>query len=111
MSDEEFFDFLAGLLAQVEPRTLDNRHYEQAITYPWGRRPGSCLVSDGRVEDLDEVDPELLAERVPLLAYGANGSPERLALKLAHLPEGHRRAAILAGWLSDFDVGATAQPP
>src|SRR5215204_3212280 len=70
--------------------------------------PGSCLVTDEGVEDLANVDAsrrkELVgkyvgesADRVPLLAYGANGSPERLALKLAHLPEGHREALILAG--------------
>src|SRR5215208_365021 len=78
--------------------------------------------SDEGVEDLANVDAsrrkELVgkyvdesADRVPLLAYGANGSPERLALKLAHLPEGHREALILAGNLEGFDVGAAAQPP
>jgi hypothetical protein len=51
------------------------------------------------------------ADRVPLLTYGANGSPERLALKLAHLPDGDREALILAGDLEGFDVGAAAQPP
>jgi hypothetical protein len=51
------------------------------------------------------------ADRVPLMAYGANGSPERLALKLAHLPDGHREALILAGDLEGFDVGVAAQPP
>lgn len=51
------------------------------------------------------------ADRVPLLAYGANGSPGRLALKLAHLPDGHREALILAGDLEGFDVGVAAQPP
>jgi hypothetical protein len=50
-------------------------------------------------------------DRVPLLAYGANGSPERLALKLAQLPEADREALILAGDLEGFDVGAVAQPP
>jgi hypothetical protein len=50
-------------------------------------------------------------ERIPLLAYGANASPRRLALKLAHLPEGHREALILAGRLDDYDVAAAAQLP
>ena len=36
---------------------------------------------------------------------------ERLALKLAHLPEADHEALILAGDLEGFDVGATAQPP
>src|SRR5215216_3751466 len=95
MSDEEFFEFLAGLLAQVAPRTLGDAHFEQAISYPWGRPPGSCLVIGGQGDDLadmpadrrDELVGEYLhaPDRIPLLAYGANASPERLELKLQHL--------------------------
>lgn len=122
MSDEEFSEFLAGLLEAIGTRELEDEHYERAIGYPWERPPGSCLVTDEGVKDLGDVDAsrriELVsdyvdesADRVALLAYGANGSPERLALKLAHLPDGHREALILAGDLEDFDVGAAAQPP
>jgi hypothetical protein len=122
MSDEAFFEFLAGLLEAIGTRELEDEHYERAIGYPWERPPGSCLVTDEGVEDLVDIDAsrqeELVAEyvdesadRLPLLAYGANGSPERLALKLAHLPDGHREALILAGDLQGFDVGAAAQPP
>jgi hypothetical protein len=121
MTDEEFFDFLAGLLAQLGARALEDQHYELALTYPWGRAPGSCLVTGGEVEDLADMAADrreqLVREylhapdRIPLLAYGANASPERLALKLEHLDEAHRRALILAGDLEDFDVGATAQGP
>jgi hypothetical protein len=122
MSDGEFLEFLAGLLEAIGTRELEDEHYERAIGYPWGRPPGSCLVTDEGVKDLGDIDAgrrsELVSEyldesadRLPLLAYGANGSPERLALKLAHLPDGHREALILAGDLEDFDVGAAAQPP
>ncbi len=122
MSDDEFFEFLAGLLEAIGARELEDEHYERAIGYPWERPPGSCLVTDEGVEDLADIDAsrrkELVGEyvdesanRVPLLAYGANGSPERLALKLAHLPDGHREALILAGDLEGFDVGAAAHPP
>ncbi len=122
MSDEQFLEFLAGLLEQVGTRDeLSDEHYQQAITYPWERPPGSCYVTDKGVEDLTDIDSrrrqELVGEylesdhRIPLLAYGANGSPERLALKLSHLPEGDREALILAGYLKGFDVGAAAQPP
>src|SRR5215204_5198793 len=121
MSDEEFFEFLAGLLEAIGTRELEDAHYERAVGYPWERPPGSCLVTDEGVEDLANVDAsrrkELVgkyvgesADRVPLLAYG-DGSPERLALKLAHLPDGNREALILAGDLEDFDVGVAAQPP
>ena len=114
MSDEQFFEYLAGLLGQVGPRTFDEAHYQQAIGYPWWRPPGSCLISGA---EIGEVDDALVSEflhadgRIPLLAYGANGSPERLALKFAHLYEEHQRALILAGDLDGFDVAATAQGP
>ena len=122
MSDEKFFDFLAGLLVAVGTRELDDEHYERAIGYPWERRPGSCFVTDEGVISLADMDAgrrqELVSryvdesvDRVPLLTYGANGSPERLALKLAHLPDGDREAVILAGDLEGFDVGAAAHPP
>ena len=122
MSSEQFLKFLAELLEAIGTRELDDEHYERAIGYPWERRPGSCLVTDKGVEDLADFDAEHReelvhkyvhesAERVPLLTYGANSSPERLALKLAHLPESDHEALILAGDLEGFDVGAVAQPP
>jgi hypothetical protein len=122
MPDEEFFALLTKLLEAVGTRELDDEHYERAIGYPWERRPASCLVTDEGVEDLSDMDAgrrdELVrryfyesADRIPLLTYGANGSPERLALKLAHLPAADHEALILAGDLEDFDVGAAAQPP
>jgi hypothetical protein len=122
MSNEQFFKLLAELLEAVGTRELDDEHYERAIGYPWERRPGSCLVTDKGVEDLVDIDAddrnELVhkyvyesAERVPLLTYGANASPERLSLKLAHLPESDHEALIIAGDLEGFDVGAAAHPP
>jgi hypothetical protein len=122
MSEVEFLQFMAGLLEAIGTRELEEEHYQRAIGYPWGRPPGSSLVTDQGVKDLGDLSAsrrielvsdyvEESADRVPLLAYGANGSPERLALKLAHLPDGHREALILAGDLEDFDVGAAAQPP
>src|SRR5881409_3889160 len=97
MSNQEFFEFLAGLLEAIGTRELDDQHYERAIGYPWERPPGSCLVTDEGIDDLADIHAsrrnQLVGEyvdesatRVRLLAYGANGSPERLALKLAHLP-------------------------
>lgn len=122
MSDEEFFAFQADLLTAIGTRELDEEHYQRAIGYPWGRPPGSCFVTDKRVESLAEMDADRrdhlvdeltssAAERIPLLAYGANGSPERLSMKLAHLPEADHEALIVAGDLKDFDVGVAAQPP
>ena len=122
MSTEEFLKFLTELLEVMPARELDDDHYERAIGYPWERRPGSCVVTDKGVEDLADLRTERRnelvhkyvyesADRVPLLTYGANSSPVRLALKLAHLPESDREALIIAGDLEGFDVGAVAQPP
>jgi hypothetical protein len=121
MSNEQFLKFLAELLQAIGTRELDDDHYERAIGYPWERRPGSCFVTDKGVDDLADLDVERrdelfqtyanAADRVPLLTYGANSSPERLALKLAHLHESDHEALILAGDLEGFDVGAVAQPP
>jgi hypothetical protein len=122
MSTEEFLKPLTELLEAMPARVLDDELYERAIGYPWERRPGSCLVTDERVEDLADIDAgrrnELVhkymyepSDRIPLLTYGANSSPERLALKLAHLSENDHEALILAGDLEGFDVGAVAQPP
>ena len=122
MSNEEFLRFSVGLLETVGKRELNDEHYVQAIGYPWERPPGSCFVTDAGVVNLVDMDDgrrqELVhryvhesEDRIPLLTYGANGSPERLALKLAHLPDEDREALILAGDLEGFDVGAAAQPP
>jgi hypothetical protein len=122
MTNEAFLQFQSGLLKAVGTRELDDEHYQRAIGYPWERPPGSCLVTDEGVKDLVDMDArrreELVsryvkdaADRIPLLAYGANGSPERLALKLAHVPPDQREALILAGYLEGFDAGAAAQVP
>jgi hypothetical protein len=122
MSTEEFLKPLTELLEAMPTRELEDEQYERAIGYPWERRPGSCLVSDKGVEDLAALGAERRkelvheyvhesADRVPLLTYGANSSPERLAIKLAHLPEGDHEGLLLAGDLEGFDVGVVAQPP
>jgi hypothetical protein len=122
MSNVEYLAFLAKLLDAIGTRQLEEEHYERAVGYPWARPPGSFFVTDEVVQRLADMDAgrreallrEYLSEsagRIRLCAYGANGSPERLALKLAHLPDGHREALVLAGDLEGFDVGAAAQPP
>jgi hypothetical protein len=122
MSNERFLRFQMELLEAIGTREMDDAHYERAVGYPWERRPGSCLVTDEGVEDLDSLEEERRtelvhrylrqsAERIPLLTYGANSSPERLALKLAHLPDADHEALIVAGDLEGFDVAPHSQPP
>ena len=56
---------------------------------------------------LDELAPRTASgrssshggERHPLLAFGSNGAPERLALKFNDLPDDERELLVLAGHL------------
>ena len=48
--------------------------------------------------------------RHPLLAFGSNGAPERLALKFTDCRDDERELLVLAGDLHDFDVGAAPMP-
>ena len=122
MSDERFLGFETELLEAIGIREMDAGNYERAVGYRWERRPGSCLVTDQGVEDLADVAHERRSEllrkylhesddRVRLLTYGANGSPGRLALKLAHLSVEDHEALIVAGDLAGFDVAPHAHPP
>lgn len=123
MGDQQFMEFFRLLLEAVGSRELKPGHYESAIGYPWPRPAGSYLLADGAVEELDDHDGRAKRvaayvdaggdrqPRIPLLAYGSNGSPERLAAKFAHLSGGDRDALIVAGRLTGFDVGASALPP
>lgn len=73
----------------------------RALSYPFGIPPGSYLLRDGRPEPLS--DPVAAVDgRTPILAFGANASPEGLGAKL-----GDRALApvpVVAGRLREFDV-------
>ena len=67
----------------------------------------------GALADLGEderrdVVAAYAADRHPLLAFGANGAPERLRARFLDLSE--RVALVLTGELHDADVGARASP-
>lgn len=120
MDDERFLELYLQLLEASSPRVFADDHYETVIGYPWARDLGSYLLSDAGVEQLDEVEERAAAytaadgsgpARFPLLAYGANRSPERLSMRFAGLPDGHRDALVLGATLAGFDVGVTAIPP
>jgi len=63
------------------------------MTYPFGRAAESFYLG---------CDDGALPAGAPLLAYGANASPERLAQKLGFPPA--PRVAALAGTLRDYAV-------
>jgi hypothetical protein len=120
MDDEAFEAFVEALLDGFPPREFEAALLERAIGYPWSRPEGPFRLVDDAVDLLEEMDAEERAAvedefeshpgRHPLLAFGANGSPEGLRIKFAHFPEPEdRRALVLTGWLHDFDVAAAAQ--
>lgn len=72
----------------------------RALTYPYAAPERSYLYRDGAAEELpDDFD---LGSREPLLSYGANASPEVLALKLAALPG--EEMPVMRAELGGFDV-------
>jgi hypothetical protein len=73
---------------------------ERAMRYPYAvpAHAFAQLGHDTLSPDEVEIDP---AERMPLLAYGSNGSPEVLARKLALSTD---PVLVEPGWLYDFDV-------
>jgi len=72
----------------------------RAAAYPFPAPLRSFVQVGDRTHDLPET-PDLVGRR-PLLAYGANASPQVLAEKLAALPE--EPLPVLRGGLADFDV-------
>ncbi|MEA2296327.1 MAG: hypothetical protein QOE86_3966 [Solirubrobacteraceae bacterium] len=114
LDDAAFQAYLERLAVLVPPgRAFDDAVLERALGYPWERPARSYLLRGGEVTLLEDVDPEaraaVRAGRHPLLAFGANGSPEGLERKLAHFPGAEDRTAlVLAGQLEGFDVGPAA---
>lgn len=73
---------------------------KRALDYPYAAPERSYLYRDGEALDLPgDLD---LAGRSPLLAYGANASPEPLARKLAARPG--EEMPVLRAELAGFDV-------
>ncbi|HET8956497.1 MAG TPA: hypothetical protein VFN18_12640 [Solirubrobacterales bacterium] len=73
---------------------------KRALDYPYEAPERSYLYRDGEAHELP-TDPDL-SGRAPLLAYGANASPEALGRKLALLPDAE--LPVLRAALAGFDV-------
>jgi hypothetical protein len=119
LDDEQFRAFVRQFIGSVPRRELTDELFAHALAYPWARPASSFILRGESASSLDELDA---AEREralslagapgrhALLAFGSNGAPERLALKLKELPEDERDLLVLAGTLHDFDVGAAPMP-
>jgi hypothetical protein len=112
LSADEFAAYARRLVGSFEPRELTDEVYARALSYPWARPAQSFVLDQGHVELLTELPRDLSAgaSRYPLLAFGANGSPDRLATRFDALEPDQRRLVALAGELHDFDVGAACAP-
>jgi hypothetical protein len=108
--DAAFRQGMLDMARSIGPREFTEELYEHALGYPWPRPLTSYLLDDGAVLDVGDDLGALTAGRFPLLAFGSNGAPDRLALKFAHLEPEQRRILVVAGDLHDFDVGASALP-
>src|SRR6476469_2422094 len=73
----------------------------RALTYPYATPDRSYLYRAGEAQPLPTDGPDL-ADRTPLLSYGANSAPEALAGKLAALPG--VELPVIRAELKDFDV-------
>jgi len=74
---------------------------KRALAYPYATPERSYLYLDGQARELPSAGPDL-SGRTPLLAYGANASPDALARKLAPLPG--VELPVLQAELEGFDV-------
>lgn len=115
LDGEEFVAYFLGIAAAWPRREFDRAAFEQAVGYPWERPAGSFVLAGEQVQPLRDLDPvaraaavaAFTAGRHPIVSFGANAAPTRLALKFAHLADGaDREALVLTGALHDHDVGA-----
>jgi hypothetical protein len=72
----------------------------RALDYPYAIPSRSYLQAGAKTLEPGEVEVDL-DERVPLLAYGSNASPQVLAAKLAAAPD---PVPVVRTALRDFDV-------
>lgn len=120
LGDEQFFAVFEDVIDAWPRREYDPAFFEHARGYPFERPPGSCVLRGETVELLRNVDPEerertiaaLTEDRHPILAFGANAAPERLAMKFGHFSdEVDREVLVLTGDLHDLDIGAVPTAP
>ena len=93
---------------------LDQKLLKVAMSYPFSRSHESFIFVNGTVEYLESyeknkinaflssIDASSIQYRVPVLAYGANASPERLKLKYSQLSSAV--FPVVKAKLIDFDI-------
>src|SRR3954451_11215077 len=89
LDDRGFADFIASFARALGKRELTPELYAHGLAYPWERPQSSYVLRDGGGSLLDELAADerasvvssFVANRHPMVGFGANAGPERLALK------------------------------
>ena len=94
--------------------SLDQKLLAVAMSYPFSRSHESFVFVNGTIEYLEsyekdklntflsDVEAPSIENRMPVLAYGANASPERLKLKFSQLSPAV--FPVIRAKLIDFDI-------
>jgi hypothetical protein len=111
-ADDTLFDLMPAFLQQLSERIgpeILTPPKEMAFTYPFGHPDRTTLVNGGEVRFPGEDEAATLqADRVPVLAIGANGSPTRLATKFLAME--NRCALLTPAELDNADICALPFP-
>ena len=112
LGDDEWLPAVMARAGDFDKPPFTEAAYQFGLAYPWDRPAGSYLLRDGEVRPITDVDLEaFIADRHPLVTFGANGAPQRLIERFAGFAEPtDRDVLVLTGQLHDFDVGANVVP-
>lgn len=120
MDEPDFLRFWLDVIGRLPDRAFTEEIFLTGTSYPWPRPDGSFVLEGPVSRPLDELDPGTVTDlvrrftgpgsgRTPMLAIGANASPEGLERKFGHFPDPEDRSLLaVSGRLHDFDVAATA---
>jgi hypothetical protein len=120
LDDERFAAFYRGVADAWPSREFNPDDFEHALGYPWERPSGSFVLRGEAVELLGDLEAAKRAATIatctegrhPIVSFGANVSPSRLAMKFAHFTEEtDREVLVLTGYLHELDIGAVPSAP
>src|SRR3954447_2109885 len=87
LDDDTFRAFVPQFLSSFGQRELTPKLLSRALRYPWERPARSYLLRGDEVQLLEDLEPrardtviaEFARDRHPILAFGSNAAPARLA--------------------------------
>ncbi len=83
----------------------DEARLRLAKGYPYAAPEGSYLYRDGETTTIaGDLDPNVLKDRVPVIAHGSNRAPEQIHRKFNHLSGQASQIPVTRARLADHDV-------